>query len=1283
MNPFGDGSQGALNVTSGITYLPLNTKLQYTTVNVGASGTIRPSGTTGSVLYICATESITINGTINVRDIVNYGNNTWGVTIDGQSFTSPGVANGGNGRYYTGNTQALQSAGFGGGGGGSGATFSGTYYRGGIGGNGSTSPSGGTAISVSRSSDGTSANRRDAAGTNGGSGVAVAYRSGTNYTGTTSATGGSGGQGYGGNGAAGSGSHSHTGGSGSPYWYSGGGGGAGGRAGRAGVHVVLKSPTVIINGTINTSGTNGTNGGNGGRARYWDGWRDIWGLPGGGGGGGNAGEIQVTYNTTFTDSGTYLQTGGSGGSGGIGGTNNATVGYDGAGGLSNGLASTRITPIVDFTANVTSGGRPLTVNFTNKSSGSSTYLWDFGDGTTSTQVNPTKVYSTVGTFTVSLKATNGAGEVTETKTGFITTTINDFSRTAGGMFLLGGNTNRRLIASRTAGGTFLLGGTTRAVLIRDAEAVQDKTYLYKVYDPDGNFIEVWKDVADEPQFTHEINSIGSSMTVELARNSDTVGTTTSPILDDNGQAILDDTELPILGSMETRNQIGAGTSVDYNNRVDIVAFYGSSEPLYDDEMDEILDDNGEAIITEVGAPNGRRIFTGFISEINSRYGNTESTVVQLTSYGFDLDQYPITTSDGKTTVPFLSKDPSQIARDAVDKFVSDSMVLGTTNHSTNPSFETGSGTVEVRRNYVLNPSAAVNTTNYFTRGSTGFSGTVSRLTGQSPIPGVTTATRSTLNSLTGSWWQLEHRNIAPPSGQVAVSFRARSSYSGDLSLHVYCTGGSSTIDEQYDKAFAESDTWVTKSAVVTVPPATTEMRVAIRSSTPGTAGSTLDMSCLLVEAINAVLPYFDGSTNDGFDTASLTPAWTGTADNSASVLNGVVPTSALSRYGSGWAGSVWQSKESPAHGASFARMLIKSVGSSGNGIFEITDTSGTSSGEQLTFVTNVRSSRGMNVVRQYYGSSGWVANDGTQALASGEWTSVRRTVTSVTSNQRAAFATSIGQVQPGDIIDIDNHMVVKGSYTGDYFDGNSQNAVWTGSPNASTSSLLKSQTYTKRTSDSIATTGTQVSYTFRNNTYKEVLDKVLELMPSDWYYRVGLGDNTVYFRERSNTPQHLFYLGKHIKSLDLKGSIMDVTNHVLFTGGGDPALYIEEKQAPAARTRRGLEIISDSRVTLDTSARIIAQGKIDAGNKMQNRSTIEILAKQYNIEEIQVGHVVGFRNFGNDIDGLELIVAGLSYSPDVVQLALERKPPTVNKRLQDVVRNLNVQENNNTPAAPS
>ncbi|KOY52904.1 choice-of-anchor A family protein [Polaribacter dokdonensis] len=44
-----------------------------------------------------------------------------------------------------------------------------------------------------------------------------------------------------------------------------------------------------------------------------------------------------------------------------------------------------------------------------------TYVWNFGDNTTSTFMNPTKVYETVGTYTVTLEATNTFGTDTYTK----------------------------------------------------------------------------------------------------------------------------------------------------------------------------------------------------------------------------------------------------------------------------------------------------------------------------------------------------------------------------------------------------------------------------------------------------------------------------------------------------------------------------------------------------------------------------------------------------------------------------------------------------------------------------------------------------------------------------------------------------------------------------------------------------------------------------------------------------------------------------------------------------
>lgn len=53
---------------------------------------------------------------------------------------------------------------------------------------------------------------------------------------------------------------------------------------------------------------------------------------------------------------------------------------------------------------------PFTVNFTsNTTSGATSYLWNFGDSTTSTQANPTHAYTGEGSFTVSLSVANSSG----------------------------------------------------------------------------------------------------------------------------------------------------------------------------------------------------------------------------------------------------------------------------------------------------------------------------------------------------------------------------------------------------------------------------------------------------------------------------------------------------------------------------------------------------------------------------------------------------------------------------------------------------------------------------------------------------------------------------------------------------------------------------------------------------------------------------------------------------------------------------------------------------------
>lgn len=66
-----------------------------------------------------------------------------------------------------------------------------------------------------------------------------------------------------------------------------------------------------------------------------------------------------------------------------------------------------------FTANQTSGCSPLSVQFTNTSTGAVSYYWMLGNGNTSTLLNPSNLYINTGSYTVTLIATDGNG-VTDT-----------------------------------------------------------------------------------------------------------------------------------------------------------------------------------------------------------------------------------------------------------------------------------------------------------------------------------------------------------------------------------------------------------------------------------------------------------------------------------------------------------------------------------------------------------------------------------------------------------------------------------------------------------------------------------------------------------------------------------------------------------------------------------------------------------------------------------------------------------------------------------------------------
>ncbi len=72
-----------------------------------------------------------------------------------------------------------------------------------------------------------------------------------------------------------------------------------------------------------------------------------------------------------------------------------------------GIINTGVVPETDFAAENRQGDPPLTVRFRDFSAGNPTaWSWDFGDGSTSAEKNPSHTYTKEGRYTTTLRVAN-------------------------------------------------------------------------------------------------------------------------------------------------------------------------------------------------------------------------------------------------------------------------------------------------------------------------------------------------------------------------------------------------------------------------------------------------------------------------------------------------------------------------------------------------------------------------------------------------------------------------------------------------------------------------------------------------------------------------------------------------------------------------------------------------------------------------------------------------------------------------------------------------------------
>ena len=125
----------------------------------------------------------------------------------------------------------------------------------------------------------------------------------------------------------------------------------------------------------------------------------------------------AAINTQLTEGTYYLQIDG------IGDGANPNVGYSDFSSLGNYFISgsyipgdNQQPPVANFESNTDCG----TVNFTSTSANTVTsYVWNFGDGNTSTEQNPTHTYTEDGNYTVTLTVSNDVGSDTMEKVDYV------------------------------------------------------------------------------------------------------------------------------------------------------------------------------------------------------------------------------------------------------------------------------------------------------------------------------------------------------------------------------------------------------------------------------------------------------------------------------------------------------------------------------------------------------------------------------------------------------------------------------------------------------------------------------------------------------------------------------------------------------------------------------------------------------------------------------------------------------------------------------------------------
>jgi len=256
----------------------------------------------------------------------------------------------------------------------------------------------------------------------------------------------------------------------------------------------------------------------------------------------------------------------------------------------------------------------------------------------------------------------------------------------------------------------------------------------------------------------------------------------------------------------------------------------------------------------------------------------------------------------------------------------------------------------------------------------------------------------------------------------------------------------------------------------------------------------------------------------------------------------------------------------------------------------------------------------------------------------------------------------------------------------------------------------------KAVGDSIEVSETVVSYIFNTYTVKEAIDKIIELTPENWYWRIDADKNIYMAKSDLTSENHNFVIGKNITSLSTTRREEDIVNTVYFTGAETAGVNMYRVYTNSASiSTYGIHAIklNDGRVTKTSTADIMANRILNSKNAPEIRTNINVVDNNgknsrlgYDIESVKPGQTMKIRNMKTGVKGVSLWdvfiwdedvwdqtlssaaadviqIQQVNYSPNEISIDASSRLPEISKRIEDINRNQEQMAEEANPNAPT